>query len=279
MRDHFVKTDTILDKILAHKAEEIAQAEREISLNQIRAIAEATTPSAAKFKEALHKDTVALIAEIKHASPSKGILIEDFHPVALAKTYVDNGASALSILTDDHFFMGSLSYISDVGQTLGTPRQIPILRKDFIIAPYQIYQSRAHQADAILLIAAALDDAQLGDLRALALDLGMDALLEVHNEEEMARALKIGAELIGINNRDLRTFHVDLNITARLSRLAPDHITLVAESGIMNADDVYQMGRWGAHAVLVGESLVKAKDIGQAVRHYATQRREPQKRA
>ncbi len=278
MNEHFIKTDTILDKILAHKVEEIAQAQRKINLAEIRATAE-SAPPITRFKDAIRKDTtVALIAEIKRASPSKGVLIEHFDPIALARTYVHNGASALSILTDERFFMGDLGYLMAIDDALDKPRRTPILRKEFIISPYQIYESRAHRADAILLIAAALDDTQLGDLYQLARELGMDILLEVHNEAEMERAIKIGAELIGINNRDLRTFHVDLNVTARLAGLVPDSVTLVAESGIMNGDDVRLMGHYGAHAVLVGESLVKADDIGRAVNLYASQSRKPQKR-
>lgn len=258
----FVRTNTILDKILARKVEEVAL------IDAVRVKADAASASTPRdFIAALQRDTVALIAEIKQASPSKGILIESFDPVFLAQTYTQNGAAALSVLTDQDFFKGSLAYL----QAARAVVDIPVLRKDFIIDALQVYEGRAAGADAILLIAAALDDAQMADLHALILELGMVALVEVHNEAELARVLKMGASLIGVNNRDLNTFQEDLSTTERLSKLIPENVTLVAESAIRSVEDVARMGRTQARAVLVGEGLVKAQDIGAAVREFSSQ--------
>jgi indole-3-glycerol phosphate synthase len=262
----FVKTDTILDKILAQKVIEVGQsaafrAEVETRAHQM--------PPARDFVAALHKSTVALIAEVKKASPSKGVLIEDFDPVTIGKTYADNGASAISVLTDEQFFQGHLDYMRAVRAAVS----VPVLRKDFVIDPFQVYEARAAEADAVLLIVMALEDARLADLHTLIGELGMAALVEVHNESEMERALKVGATLIGINNRDLKSFHQDLNVTARLASLAPLTVTLVAESAIRDAADVRRMGSYGAHAVLVGESLVKADNMALQVRDFSSQLR------
>src|SRR4051812_31480340 len=194
----FVKTDTILDKILAQKELEIG-----FNLAEIERRAREADP-ARPFAAALrlgsqNYETVALIAEVKHASPSKGVLIENFDPVGLATTYAQNGAAAISVLTDEKFFMGSLSDLKEVRAAVS----VPVLRKDFIIDPYQVYEARAAGADATLLIVMALQDRQLADLHALITELGMAALVEVHNEAELERALKAGATLIGVNNRDL----------------------------------------------------------------------------
>lgn len=259
----FVKTDTILDKILAQKQLEIGDNRAEVA----RRAREADPPR--DFAGALHQSTVALIAEVKHASPSKGVLIENFDPVALGTTYADNGAAAISVLTDQKFFMGSLEYMTQVR----TAVNVPVLRKDFIIDPYQVYEGRAAGADAMLLIVAALEDQQLADLHALIRELGMAALVEVHNEVEVERALKVGASVIGINNRDLKTFHEDLGTTARLIRLLPETVTVVAESAIRSVSDVIRMGGLGVHAVLVGEGLVKADNIATQVQAFSRQTR------
>ena len=186
-----------------------------------------------------------------------------------AATYAYNGASAISVLTDVDFFQGSLAYLTAIRRAV----DVPLLRKDFVIDPYQVYEGRAAGADAILLIVAALADPQLADLYALTRELGMTALVEVHQEYEMERALRLGAGLIGINNRDLRTFDVDLTTTGRLAGMAPDDVVLVAESGIHTADDVRAMGRLGAQAVLVGESLMKAADTAALTRELSRQPR------
>ncbi|MEP7293684.1 MAG: indole-3-glycerol phosphate synthase TrpC [Chloroflexota bacterium] len=259
----FVKTDTILDKILAQKLNEIGDNLAEVA----RHARDAEPPR--DFAGALRRETVALIAEVKHASPSKGVLIEDFDPVGLGKIYAASGAAAISVLTDAQFFMGSLDDLSNVRAAVN----VPVLRKDFIIDCYQVYEARAAGADAALLIVAALEDTQLADLHALIRELGMAALVEVHNEEELERALKIGAALIGVNNRDLKTFHEDLGTTGRIAALVPESVTLVAESAIRSVDDVRKMGELGAHAVLVGEGLVKAGNIGEQVRLFGSQPR------
>ncbi len=266
MTGAFVKTDTILDKILAQKVEEVRH--KTVSLEQMERDAH-LAPPARDFAGALRRGTVALVAEVKKASPSKGVLIENFDPVAIAKTYMDNGAAAISILTDEKFFQGHLDYLRLIRAAVN----IPVLRKDFTIDPYQIYEARAAGADAVLLIVATLDDSQLDDLQNLTYELGMTALVEVHNEAEMERALMARAMVIGINNRDLKTFHEDLGVTARLAKLVPSDVTLVAESAIRSADDVRRMGEYGAHAVLVGESLVRADNMASTVKAFSSQRR------
>ncbi|MEO0565682.1 MAG: indole-3-glycerol phosphate synthase TrpC, partial [Chloroflexota bacterium] len=190
-------------------------------------------------------------------------------PVHLARTYAANGAAMLSVLTDEQFFKGHLDYLREIRAAV----KIPLLRKEFVVDTYQVYEARAAGADAVLLIVAALDDAQLADLHALIIQLGMTPLVEVHNEAELERALKLNPMLIGVNNRDLKTFDVDLETTGRLAQLVPDNVTLVAESGMKSTVDVHHMGTLGAHAVLIGEGLVTAPDIGAAVRSFSSQER------
>lgn len=269
----FVRTDTILDKILANTVEEI-EARRAITPLIDMIDAARAVPAPRDMLAALRRDTVALIAEVKHASPSKGVLIDPFDPLVLGTTYAENGAAAISVLTDQQFFQGSLDYLTIIRGAV----QVPVLRKDFIVDPYQVYEGRTAGADAILLIAAALEDAQLAGLYALTSGLGMTALVEVHNEAELDRALRIDPQVIGINNRDLKTFNVDLNTTARIARLVPDQVTLVAESGIHSAEDVRRMGELGAHAVLVGEALVKSADVDETVQAFGSQKRLPTSR-
>lgn len=268
MAETFVQTGTVLDKILAHKLVELEAARRQRPLPEVINAARAAEPPR-DFAAALQRDTVALIAEVKKASPSKGLLVSDFDPVAIGTVYAHNGAAAISVLTDERFFQGHLDYMTAVRAAV----EVPVLRKDFVIAPYQVYEARAAGADAVLLIVAALEAGPLADLHALADDLGMAALVEVHDAPEMERALRLGAPLIGVNNRDLRTFDVDIETTARLAAMVPAEVTLVAESGIASADDVRRMGEQGAQAVLVGESLMKAPDMAAAVRAFSGQPR------
>lgn len=265
----FIETGTILDTILAHKLAEVAERRAQVSLSWLQAQAEAAPPPR-DFAAALRRDTVALIAEVKKASPSKGVLIENFDPVALARIYAAHGAAAASVLTDERFFQGSFQYLQDVRGAV----DLPLLCKEFIVDPYQVYQGRAAGADAALLIVMALDDARLRDLHDLITGLGMAALVEVHDESDIERALRCGATLIGVNNRDLRSFREDLHTTERLARLVPASVTLVAESAIRSADDVRRMGDFGARAVLVGEGLVKAPDIARQVQLFSSQPRE-----
>lgn len=269
MVGEFVRTQTVLDKILAHKVEEVAARKARASAAAMSAAAQEAPPPR-DVRAAVRRATVTLIAEIKRASPSRGVLLADFDPLALATTYAAHGAAALSVLTDARFFGGDLAHLTAARAAVS----VPVLRKDFVLDPYQVYEARAAGADAVLLIVAALDDACLADLHALVTGLGMAALVEVHDEAELARALALGAPLIGVNNRDLRTFAVDLATTERLARLLPADVTLVAESGIFSGTDVRRMGAAGAHAVLVGEALVTAPDVAARVRELGGQPRE-----
>ena len=278
---------TFLTKILDHKRTEVARQALKVPLAQLEANIAAALPPRA-FDAALRRPgRVALIAEVKKASPSKGVLVENFDPLALARTYAENGAAAISVLTDVRFFQGSLKYLegirSDWGLGIGdwemgtqspipNPQSpIPILRKDFILDPYQVYEARAYGADALLLIVAALDDATLAELLALTHELGMQALVEVHDEAELDRALALGATLVGVNNRDLHTFVTRLETTRRLAARLPaaNRPLLISESGIATAADVALVRGWGVDAVLVGEALVTAPDVAGRVRELA----------
>ena len=269
MSSFFVATDTILDKILERKVEEVAEGRQALPLAEMRRRAESTSGRPHDMLRALRREQVALIGEVKRASPSAGLLSADFAPVMTAAAYAYNGAAAISVLTDSDFFQGSLDYLRAVRRAV----DIPILRKDFIIDPYQVYEGRAAGADTMLLIVAALSDVQLRDLHDMSYELGMSALVEVHDEAEMERALRLGATLIGINNRDLKTFQVDLDTTARLADMVDEDVMLVAESGIRNADDARTMGSYGARAVLVGESLIRAGDVVALTRELSSQPR------
>ncbi len=264
-------TGSILDKILESKVVEVSERKKYISLTEIEAYATQISRDEPPrdFVGALHRDTVALIAEVKRASPSRGVMVEDFDHVAIGKIYSENGAAALSVLTDRTYFHGDLKYLFDVRNAVTQP----VLCKDFMIDPYQIYAARAAGADAVLLIVAALTDVQMAELYHVAKSLGMVSLIEVHDESELARALKMGGTLIGVNNRDLRTFTTDLTTTQRIARQLPDGVTLVAESGIQSPADMQQMAEWGAHAVLVGEALVTAQDMAATTRLFASQSR------
>jgi len=257
--------ETILEEIIAWKRDEIVRHKRARPAEVVRAGA-ALAPPPRDFAAALRSPGVSLIAEVKRASPSKGLLCHDFDAVALARVYEDNGAAAISVLTDQPFFQGSLDHLRAVRQNV----RLPVLRKDFILDPYQIYESRFAGADAVLLIVAALNDGDLKALYQLVHELGMAALVEVHNEAELERALQISPRIVGINNRDLRTFEVDLETTARLRPLIPTEVILVAESGVHTRADVARLAAIGADAMLVGQALVQAPDIGHKVRELVT---------
>ena len=203
-----------------------------------------------------------IIAEVKKGSPSKGLIRPDFDPLQIAQVYQENGATCLSVLTDEHFFMGHLSFLALIREQVS----LPLLRKDFIFDPYQIYQARAAGADAILLIAAMLDLHQLRDFAALAQELSMDVLLEVHDERELEVALQTDCSLIGINNRDLRTFQVDIKTSERLAALIPPGRIVVAESGINRREEIVRLMDKGLHAFLIGESLMRESDVGAKLR-------------
>lgn len=257
------RTDTVLDRIVTDKREELAAASRRVPLDELKARLPAAAP-VRPFAAPLRADTVRLIAEVKRASPSRGLLRADFDPVALARTYAGAGAAVISVLTDEKHFQGSLEHLAAIRAAL--PEGPPLLRKDFLFDPYQVYEARVHGADAVLLIAAILEPDLLGELLAVARELGMEALVEAHDEAEMERALAAGATLVGVNNRDLRTFEVDLATTERLRPLAPPEVTFVAESGIFTRADVERLGALGVHAVLIGEALVTAPDPAAKIR-------------
>ena len=259
---------TILDTIVARVRADLEEEKLRVPLEEMRGRAEAQPPTrdfyAALYGSALQGAycSVKLIAEVKKASPSRGLLCPDFDPVRLARTYEAGGAAAISVLTESHFFQGSLEHLAAVRAAVA----VPVLRKDFIVDPYQVYQARAAGADAILLICALLDDARLRDLRGLAHQLGMRCLVEVHDEEETRRAVASGARIIGINNRDLRDFHVDIRTTRTLRDLIPGSCLVVSESGLHTRRDVNKLAIWRVQALLVGEALVTAGDVAEKVR-------------
>ncbi len=248
----------ILDTIVDRKIQEVALLKTagvsrpEQDIDPPRGFAQALTRSA----------EIALIAEVKKASPSKGVISMDFNPAAIAISYENGGADAVSVLTDESFFQGSLDYIVQVRRQVN----LPVIRKDFIIHELQVHQARVYGADAILLIAAILDLEQLRDFHAMAVEMGMDVLVEVHDEKECEMALAAGSRLIGINNRDLRDFSVDLATTLRVKKEIPAEIPVVSESGIRDHQDVKRLTEHGVAAVLVGESLMRADDQAAALR-------------
>ncbi|GAX89741.1 indole-3-glycerol phosphate synthase TrpC [Effusibacillus lacus] len=252
----------ILERIVAVKRQEVALLKEHFDLAKAESTI-ANLPPARGFENSLRssKDTVALIAEVKKASPSKGVIREDFDPVRIASEYQAAGASAISVLTDEHFFQGHNQYLSRIRQSV----QLPLLRKDFIIDERQIYEARLIGADAILLIAGILNLEELRKFRHLAQDLGLDALVEVHDRDELVKALESDARFIGVNNRDLRTFEVDLKTTEALAAELPDDCLLVSESGIFTHEDVQAVKKAGAKAILVGESLMRQPDIPLAI--------------
>jgi indole-3-glycerol phosphate synthase len=250
-----------LEKILSSTREEIRKKKSIFPEAELRKLVQAAPPPIS-LKSAIQKaNGMAIIAEMKKASPSQGVICEKYDPHQIAVSYVRNRATALSVLTDEKFFQGSIDHISRIRSEI----DIPILRKDFIIHPYQILEARAHGADAILLIVAALEAIQLQDLLNQAFDLGLEALVEVHNRRELQEALEMGAELIGINNRDLESFKVDLATTEKLAPLIPQGITVIAESGIHSADDAQRMKQAGADALLIGTHFMKYPSPGQAL--------------
>ena len=256
----------ILDEIVAHKREEVAAAKRRQPLAELKALLNALEDRPRGFARALRtvaeSGGTALIAEVKKGSPSKGIIRPDFDPLDIAETYQAGGATCLSVLTDERFFHGHLNYLGLIRERV----RLPLLRKDFICDPYQIVEARVAGADAVLLIAAMLETAHLQEFAAIAGELGLDVLLEVHDEAELERALATDCPLIGINNRDLRTFVTDLAVTERLAPGVPAERLVVAESGIHRRADVERLQAAGASAFLVGESLMREKDIGAKVR-------------
>lgn len=261
---------SILETILAHKHKEVAEAQTHTPLSVLeKQLSDA--PPVRPFRRALNRSDgyIAVIAEVKKASPSKGVLREVFEPVQIAQAYAEGGASAISVLTDQRFFQGHLDYLTAVRHQV----TIPTLRKDFILSRYQILEARVAGADAVLLIVAALSSDQLKDLLTFTYELGMDALVEVHTEDEARLATEAGATLIGINNRDLTTFHTTLEVTERIAPLIPPGGIIVSESGIEGTEDVERVARAGVHAVLVGESLMRSEDVRLKLRQLCGVRR------
>ncbi len=254
----------ILNKIVEVKRAELAAALERRSLAVVRADAESRVLTR-DFEGAIHEriraGRNAVIAEVKKASPSKGVIRAEFEPADIAQTYAEHGATCLSVLTDQQFFQGSVDYLKQARASC----QLPVLRQDVQIDPYQVYESRVRGADAILLIAACLDDAQMRDMEAIARDLYMAVLVEVHDAAELARALKLQTRLLGINNRNLRSFEVSLDTTLTLKASVPDDKLLITESGITERADVKRMNDAGVHGFLVGEAFMRAPDPGAAM--------------
>lgn len=250
-----------LDKIVTHKLSEIAAAKSLRPFSELRAQIGDASPPRDFYAALTRQHPMGLIAEVKRASPSAGLIRPDFDPVEIATIYEKSGAACLSVLTDEHFFQGHLSYLTTIRDSVS----IPVLRKDFILDSYQVYEARAAGADAILLIAECLDDDQLQNLDSVTTELGMQALIEVYEPENIDRVLKLNPKFMGVNNRNLQTFETRLDHTIELRKVIPDEVLLVGESGIHTRDDVLKLQAAGVHAILVGESLMRSENIGSRV--------------
>ena len=247
----------ILETIAEATRKRVAAEKEKCSLAEMKEKATAMNPDTGfPFEQALKKPGMSYICEVKKASPSKGLIAPEFPYLEIAKEYEAAGASAISCLTEPFYFMGSDTYLREITETV----DIPVLRKDFTVDKYMMYQAKAFGASAVLLICAILNDQELLEYRELAETLGMDALVEAHDENEVARALKTGAKIVGVNNRDLKTFKVDMNNSIRLRNLAPDNVVFVSESGIKNAGDIAILERNRVGAVLIGETLMRSPD-------------------
>ncbi len=253
---------TVLEKILAVKRREVEAAKARVPLPELQAQAADAPPVRPFVEPLLHADRVGLIAEVKRASPSAGVIRRDFDPVQIALAYQQGGADCLSVLTDREFFQGDLEYLRAIRRR----SRLPVLRKDFLIDPYQLYEARAAGADAVLLIAECLSPEELPRLHQLALELGMTPLVEIYEPENLQRVIELGVRLIGINNRNLHTFQTDLKHTLELLPQVPADRVVVSESGIRTAEDLRRLFAAGVRAVLVGEHLMRQADLPQAVR-------------
>jgi indole-3-glycerol phosphate synthase len=256
---------SILDDILKHKKTEVAARKEHLPLARLQSLAESATKDKEpnRFASALKTERIEIIAEIKKASPSAGILCDDFDPVEIARSYDRGGAIAISVLTDEKYFKGNLSYLRAVANVV----KQPLLRKDFIIDPYQIYEAALNSASAVLLLALALSDGQLAEFIRLAASLKLDALVEVHDGDELARVLNTPAEIIGINNRDLKTFQVSLSTSLELVKSIPSDKIKISESAIKTREDVLLLEKAGFDAVLIGEMLMRQKDRTSFLRY------------
>ena len=262
MANTLMDAPDVLKKIAAYKVDEVAALRDDISIEELREIARDQAPARSFTKAIQTAAKPALICEVKKASPSKGIIREDFDPITIAEAYGAGGATCLSVLTDGPGFMGS----PDIFKAVRATTHLPLLRKDFLIDPIQVTESRAMGADCILIIMAMIDDVTARALMEEATALGMDALVETHDENELARAFKLGASLIGINNRDLRTFETSLDTFETLAGQVPKTATLIAESGIFTKDDIRRLAKHGAQGYLIGESFMRQDDIESAVK-------------
>lgn len=252
--------NSILDKIVQHKLTEIAEAKSSVPLESLQSIVESNS-SPIDFVAALRRDPVGLIAEVKKASPSKGVIRENFDPVTIAREYASHGANCISVLTDRNFFQGSLEFLKEIRKAV----EVPLLRKDFILDEYQVWEARAAGADAVLLIAECLDGSQLKHLHDVITELGMTPLVELYEMSNLPAVLACNPRLVGVNNRDLNTFEVDLHHSIRARAQVPADICFVSESGIFTHDDIQLMQSNNVNAVLVGESLMRCEAIGPAV--------------
>jgi indole-3-glycerol phosphate synthase len=263
-KKYFERNKMILDEIIENTKKVLEDTKRSLPLNKLNEIAFAQ-PHTKSLSQALSGNNIKLITEVKKASPSKGVICHDFDPVKIAQTYAANGAAAISVLTEEKYFRGSLNYLKEIRDTLGEDRP-PLLRKDFIFDPYQVFQARAYGADCLLLIAAILPPPAMKYLLDLSHKLGMDCLVEVHDEKELETVLASDAKIIGINNRDLRTFKTDINVTKRLKKLVPDDRIVVSESGIRNKEDIIELQSCGVTNFLIGEALTASPDISLKMR-------------
>tara|TARA_B100000959_G_scaffold262253_1_gene300494 strand:+ start:138 stop:917 length:780 start_codon:yes stop_codon:yes gene_type:complete len=251
----------ILNKIIEEKRKELKHSKSSASLKEMRKrIGDAGNNRG--FKKSLENDSINIIAEIKKASPSKGIIREDFNPVEIAEIYQDHGAVAISVLTDKKYFQGDIEYLNQIRKNVS----LPLLRKDFIIDEYQLYEAKAFGADAVLLIAAVLDKNQLTEYMELSKEIGLENLVEVHSFKDLEKAIYSEAEIIGINNRDLQTFEVSLKTTLEMAKEIPENKVIVSESGINSHDDILELQKNGVNAFLIGEALMREKDIGKKLK-------------
>lgn len=254
----------ILDKIIEEKRRELKSSKNPATKRDIRKRAEESEDNRGFKKSLQQKGPINIIAEVKKASPSKGIIREDFNPVVIAKTYEDNGAAAISVLTDKSFFQGDIKYLSQIRKNVS----LPLLRKDFIIDEFQLYEAKAHGADAALLIAAVLERNQMSEYIELSREIGLDNLVEVHSWKDLEKAMFCEAEIIGINNRNLQTFKTSLKTSFEIARDIPKDKVIVSESGINNREDIMELKENGIDAFLIGEALMKEKDIGKKLKEF-----------